>query len=89
MQGENTLKAKINDSIQTLVTVKGYTYHGTIPKGTKGTIIECYTTPHEGYAVDVFIPDQSQISGFAYDNIILSPDQFEITNESENDKTSR
>ncbi len=41
-------------------------------------VIDSYEQPIEGYAVDVNIPDESSLSGFRYDNVILYPDQFDV-----------
>ncbi|MCV7065591.1 hypothetical protein H7H51_07495 [Mycolicibacterium farcinogenes] len=49
-----------------------------IPKGTTGVVIEAYKQPIEGYAVDVSTPDESSLSGFQYDSLILYPDQFDV-----------
>jgi len=48
------------------------------PRGVEGVIVECYTEPVEGYDVDLNIPDSSQPSGYAYDNVTLTPDQFDV-----------
>jgi hypothetical protein len=48
-----------------------------IPKGTVGTVVECYENP-EGYAVDIAIPDERLVGGFFYTNVILNSDQFEV-----------
>ncbi len=71
------MKANIYDGIITLVDV--YTNSGKrmIPKGTQGTIVECHENP-EGYAIDLAIPDDRWIGGFDYENIILTPEQFEL-----------
>jgi hypothetical protein len=71
------MKANIYDSIITLVDV--YTNFGKrmIPKGTPGTIVECYENP-EGYAIDLAIPDDRWIGGFDYENVVLMPEQFEL-----------
>lgn len=52
-----------------------------IPKGTRGTVVECYNDPQEGYAVDLAILDPSLVSGFDYDNVILYPEQFVVDEE--------
>jgi hypothetical protein len=48
-----------------------------IPKETIGTVVECYDNP-EGYAVDLAIPDDTNIGEFAYENVILTPVQFRV-----------
>lgn len=69
------MKAKINDSIQTLIDISAEFSDLIIAKGTIGAVVECYENP-EGYAVDLMIPNPDIIGGFTYENVILSPEQF-------------
>ncbi len=79
------MKVSVYDQIETLVDVQAdfSTYETSdndnrvIPKGTLGTVVECYENP-EGYAVDIAIPDERLVGGFFYTNVILSPDKFEV-----------
>ena len=71
------MKAKTNDSIQTLIDISAEFSDLIIPKGTIGAVIECYDNP-EGYAVDLMIPSPEIIGGFTYENVILSPEQFMV-----------
>jgi hypothetical protein len=79
------VKVSLYDQIKTVVNVKAdFSTHETsdednsaIPKGTLGTVVECYENP-EGYAVDIAIPDERLVGGFFYTNVILSADQFEV-----------
>jgi hypothetical protein len=79
------VKVSLYDQIKILVDVKAdFSTHETsdednsaIPKGTLGTLVECYENP-EGYAVDIAIPDERLVGGFFYTNVILSADQFEV-----------
>ena len=79
------MKVSLYDQIKILVDVKAdFSTHETsdednsaIPKGTLGTVVECYENP-EGYAVDIAIPDERLVGGFFYTNVILSADQFEV-----------
>ena len=71
------MKAKIYDEIETMLDIQAEFSDRLIPKGTLGTIVECYEQP-EGYAVDLAIPDEGLIGGFSYENLILSPDQFVV-----------
>ena len=79
------MKVSLYDQIKTVVNVKAdFSTHETsdednsaIPKGTLGTVVECYENP-EGYAVDIAIPDERLVGGFFYTNVILSADQFEV-----------
>ena len=41
-------------------------------------IVEAYDSPTEGYAVDLAIPDDELAGGYAYENVVLFPDQFEV-----------
>jgi hypothetical protein len=49
-----------------------------ILKGTEGVVIECYDVPEEGYAVDINIPNSNAVGGYLYDNIVLTPEQFDV-----------
>jgi len=48
------MKAKINDSIQTLIDITADFSDLIIPKGTIGAIVECYPNP-EAYAIDLML----------------------------------
>lgn len=71
------MKAKLYDIIQTLVNINADFDHRDriIPKGTEGSIVECYENP-ELYAVDLAIPNDKLVGGFEYENVILNPTQF-------------
>ncbi|MEG4807040.1 hypothetical protein QUA82_04330 [Microcoleus sp. F8-D3] len=71
------MKAQLYDTIQTLVDINADFDHRDriIPKGTEGTIVECYENP-ELYAVDLAIPNDKLVGGFEYENVILNPTQF-------------
>ena len=73
------MKGKPYDGIMTLVDIKTNSARSVIPKGTKGSIVECYENP-EGYAVDLAIADNSLVTGYDYENVILYPEQFKIIN---------
>ena len=73
------MKAKLYDEIITLVDIKTNSAMSIIPKGTKGSIVECYENP-EGYAVDLAIADDSLITGYDYENVILYSQQFKVIN---------
>lgn len=76
------MKAKVHDRVETLVDVKSGFSDRIIPRGTRGVVIERYSEPKEGYAVDLAIPDASLVGGFAYDNVILYPHQFKVIESS-------
>ena len=71
------MKAQLYDIIQTLVDINADFDHRDriIPKGTEGSIVECYENP-ELYAVDIAIPNDKLVGGFEYENVILNPTQF-------------
>ena len=71
------VKPQIYDEVETSVVVQAGFSERNIPKGTVGTIVECYKNP-EGYAVDLALPDEKLVGGFAYENVILEPNQFEV-----------
>jgi AbrB-like transcriptional regulator len=71
------VKPQIYDEVKTSVSAQADFSERDIPKGTIGTIVECYEDP-EGYAVDLAIPDQKLVGGFDYENVILKPKQFEV-----------
>ncbi len=71
------VKPQIYNKVRTSVGIQADFSERAIPKGTVGTIVECYEDP-EGYAVDLAIPDQKLVGDFDYENVILEPSQFEI-----------
>jgi hypothetical protein len=73
-----SFKADLGDSVELLVEVPSDFHDGKIPKGTRGTVIERYEHPREGYAIDVAIPDDSLVGGFRYENVALTPEQFTV-----------
>ncbi len=73
------MKAKLYNGIVTLVDIQTHSARNIIPKGTQGSIVECYTNS-EGYAVDIGIRDDSSITGYDYENVILYPEQFKVIN---------
>ncbi len=76
------MKATVFERVQTTVELQSDFSDRIIPLGVQGTIIECYEQPEEGYAVDLAIPDENLVGGFAYENVILKPDQFVILKQS-------
>ena len=69
------MKAKINDSIQTLIDISADFSDLIIPKGIIGAVVECYENP-EAYAIDLMITNPQVIGGFTYENVVLLPEQF-------------
>lgn len=78
MMSKTTSRIKPYSRVKTVADVKEYFSETTIPGGTQGSIVECYSDPTEGYAVDLAVPDLSLVGGFRYFNLILFPDQFEV-----------
>jgi hypothetical protein len=75
------MKAKINDSIQTLEDITADFSDLIIIKGTVGAVVECYENP-EAYAIDLAISNPKLIGGFSYENVILAPEQFIVITSS-------
>lgn len=71
-------KAHEGDLVRLIVDVKGYLFKGMITLGTDGVVVEAYTEPCEGYAVDVTVGDVLSPKGMEFDNVFLRPDQFEV-----------
>lgn len=65
------------DRIRTLVPVESDSGE-TIPAGTFGTVVECYSDPVEGYSVDLDLLDSSLVGGRRFLSAILHPGQFEV-----------
>ena len=49
-----------------------------LPRGSEGVVVETYERPREGYAVDVRIADDRLAGGARWENVMLTPDQFEV-----------
>lgn len=69
-------KAFVDDTVELLVEIPSDFSDEVIPKGTRGTVVECYQEPKEGYSVDLAIPDDSLVGGFRYESVVLEPEQF-------------
>ncbi len=74
-------KASVEDSVELLVEVPSEFRNEMIPKGTRGTVVERYEHPREGYSIDVAIPDDSLVGGFRYENVVLIPEQFAVIHQ--------
>jgi len=73
------MKASMYDRIRTLVDVdEGFRRDRRIPAGSEGCVVERYSDPEEGYAVDLEMPDESLVGGVSFANVILKPEQFEV-----------
>jgi AbrB-like transcriptional regulator len=82
------VKPQIYNKVRTSVGIQADFSERDIPKGTIGTIVECYENP-EGYAVDLAIPDKKLVGGFDYENVILEPNQFEVISVSSKEPLMR
>lgn len=71
-----SFKASVYDIVELAEDVPSDFSDGTIPQGTRGTIVERYEQPTEGYSVDLAIPDDTLVGGFRYENVVLLPEQF-------------
>ena len=69
---------KLYTIIETLVDLKDDFSDTIIPSGTQGSIIESFSHPKVGYAVDLAIPDPNLVGSFRYFNLILSPEQIRV-----------
>jgi hypothetical protein len=72
------VKPSIYDRIETVQDVVGDFSGQLIPAGTHGTVVEIYSDPVEGYAVDLAIPAPELIGDYRYENVVLRPDQFRV-----------
>jgi hypothetical protein len=74
-------KASVEDSVELLVEVPSEFHNEMIPRGTRGTVVERYEHPKEGYSIDLAIPDNSLVGGFRYENVVLIPEQFVVIHQ--------
>lgn len=75
-------KIVINTAVRTLADIESDFSDRVVPSESPGTVVECYKNP-EGYAVDLAVPDRNLAGGFAYENVILRPDQFVAVGDAE------
>lgn len=71
-----SFKASAYDIVALAEDVPSDFSEGMIPQGTRGTVVERYEQPEEGYSVDLAIPDDALVGGFRYENVVLLPEQF-------------
>ena len=76
-----SFKVSIDDIVELLVDVPSDFSNDVIPKGIRGTVVECYEQPKEGYSIDLAIPDDSLVGGFRYENVVLTPEQFAVRDQ--------
>ncbi len=75
------MKACENDRVVTIIDIAADFSDCIIPRGTHGTVVECYRGPNAGYAVDLELSDETLVGGYRYENVILTEDQFELETE--------
>ena len=73
-----SFKASVDDIVELVVDVPSDFSDALIPKGTRGTVVERYGQPKEGYSIDLAIPDDALVGGFRYENVVLLPEQFAV-----------
>lgn len=71
------MKPKLYDAIRILLDISADFDHQNriIPKGTEGTVVECYENP-DLYAIDLSIANERLIGGFEYENAISVPNNL-------------
>lgn len=72
------MKAAIYNVIRLLETIVADFSNRIIPADTKNTVIERYTKPAAGYAVDLAIIVETSVGKYIYENVILFLNQFEV-----------
>lgn len=77
------MKASLYDSVRLLIDMRTDRGDRIIPKGTEGAVVECFTKPREGYAVDFHLPDDRELGGYAFENIMVGPEQVEVIERAE------
>ena len=78
-----SFKASVDDIVELVVDVPSDFSDGVIPRGTRGTLVERYEQPKEGYSIDLAIPDDALVGGFRYENVVLLPEQFAVRDQSD------
>jgi hypothetical protein len=78
MREEAAMKARLRDHVVTVEDVMSDIDDAIIPRGTRGTIVEAYDRPTEGYAVDLALPDPRLVGGYRFASVILRPHQFDV-----------
>lgn len=76
-----SFKASVDDAVELLVEISSDFGDRVIPKGTRGTVVERYEHPREGYSIDLAIPDDSLVGGFRYESVVLLPEQFDLLHQ--------
>lgn len=76
-------KASVNEIVTLVADVPSDFSGAMIPRGTRGTVMERYEQPKEGYSIDLAIPDDPLVGGFRYENVVLLPEQFIVQRSGE------
>jgi hypothetical protein len=69
-EDEMVTRFRPGDRVRTTVVVKSEFSTRLYPVNTEGTVVECYEDP-DSYAVDLAVPDDTFVGGYAYDNLVL------------------
>ena len=72
------MKASLYDSVRLLVEVPSEYRAVILPPGTEGTVVETFSSPREAYAVDFRIPDDRLVGGYRFENVMVTPEQFDV-----------
>ena len=69
--------AEVTNAVRTVVDLQADFSDRRIPAGSYGRIVEKYDNP-EGYAVDLVVSRPELVGGYSFENVILTPNQFEV-----------
>ena len=72
--------AEVGNAVRTVKELPADFSDRRIPAGSYGTVVEKYETP-EGYAVDVVVGRPELVGGYSFENVVLTPDQFQVVPE--------
>ena len=72
------MKAAVYDTVRLLVDVPSEFRDLILPKGSEGHVVERFEQPSEAYAVDFPVRDDRLVGGRSYENVMLTPEQFEV-----------
>lgn len=72
------MKASLYDTVRLLVEVPSEYRTVVLPRGSEGTIVETFSTPHEAYAVDFRVPDHRLVGDYRFENVMVTPEQFDV-----------
>lgn len=81
------MKAAQYDGIRLLVDLRSIFRNRLIPRGTEGTIVECFEQPKEGYYADFPVPDSTVVGDETWEMAEVNPDQFEVVRRHKEEPT--